>query len=236
MRNILMVEDDSTIAFAVKYAVEQEGFNLDIAENLENARKIVNSKEYDLILLDVMLPDGNGYEFLKQLREHDEDTPVIFLTACDEEVNIVMGLDIGGDDYITKPFRVRELISRINAILRRKGKSQDSNKKILKFKNISIHTLEDRVFKNNEEIFLTSAEYKLLLILIQNKNMVLSRAQILEKLWDVTYDFINDNTLSVYIKRLREKIEDDSSKPQYILTVRGLGYKWNGSDDNENTI
>lgn len=236
MRNILMVEDDSTIAFAVKYAVEQEGFNLDIAENLENARKIVNIKEYDLILLDVMLPDGNGYEFLKQLREHDEDTPVIFLTACDEEVNIVMGLDIGGDDYITKPFRVRELISRINAILRRKGKSQDSNKKILKFKNISIHTLEARVFKNNEEIFLTSAEYKLLLILIQNKNMVLSRAQILEKLWDVTYDFINDNTLSVYIKRLREKIEDDSSKPQYILTVRGLGYKWNGSDDNENTI
>ena len=236
MRNILMVEDDSTIAFAVKYAVEQEGFNLDIAENLENARKIVNSKEYDLILLDVMLPDGNGYEFLKQLREHDEDTPVIFLTACDEEVNIVMGLDIGGDDYITKPFRVRELISRINAILRRKGKSQDSNKKILKFKNISIHTLEARVFKNNKDIFLTSAEYKLLLILIQNKNMVLSRAQILEKLWDVTYDFINDNTLSVYIKRLREKIEDDSSKPQYILTVRGLGYKWNGSDDNENTI
>ena len=236
MKNILMVEDDSTIAFAVKYAVEQEGFNLDIAENLENARKIVNSKEYDLILLDVMLPDGNWYEFLKQLREHDEDTPVIFLTACDEEVNIVMGLDIGGDDYITKPFRVRELISRINAILRRKGKSQDSNKKILKFKNISIHTLEARVFKNNEEIFLTSAEYKLLLILIQNKNMVLSRAQILEKLWDVTYDFINDNTLSVYIKRLREKIEDDSSKPQYILTVRGLGYKWNGSDDNENTI
>lgn len=236
MKNILMVEDDSTIAFAVKYAVEQEGFNLDIAENLENARKIVNSKEYDLILLDVMLPDGNGYEFLKQLREHDEDTPVIFLTACNEEVNIVMGLDIGGDDYITKPFRVRELISRINAILRRKGKSQDSNKKILKFKNISIHTLEARVFKNNEEIFLTSAEYKLLLILIQNKNMVLSRAQILEKLWDVTYDFINDNTLSVYIKRLREKIEDDSSKPQYILTVRGLGYKWNGSDDNENTI
>ena len=236
MRNILMVEDDSTIAFAVKYAVEQEGFNLDIAENLENARKIVNSKEYDLILLDVMLPDGNGYEFLKQLREHDEDTPVIFLTARDEEVNIVMGLDIGGDDYITKPFRVRELISRINAILRRKCKSQYSNKKILKFKNISIHTLEARVFKNNEEIFLTSAEYKLLLILIQNKNMVLSRAQILEKLWDVTYDFINDNTLSVYIKRLREKIEDDSSKPQYILTVRGLGYKWNGSDDNENTI
>ena len=157
--------------------------------------------------------------------------PYIFKVKNIEEEN-----ETKKDDYITKPFRVRELISRINAILRRKGKSQDSNKKILKFKNISIHTLEARVFKNNEEIFLTSAEYKLLLILIQNKNMVLSRAQILEKLWDVTYDFINDNTLSVYIKRLREKIEDDSSKPQYILTVRGLGYKWNGSDDNENTI
>ena len=235
MRNILMVEDDSTIAFAVKYAVEQESFNLDIASDLNQAREIVSTKVYDLILLDVMLPDGNGYEFLKDLRKHDEDTPVIFLSACDEEVNIVMGLDIGADDYITKPFRVRELISRINAILRRKGKIQD-NKKIIKFKNISIHTLEARVFKNDEEIILTSAEYKLLLILIQNKNVVLKRAQILEKLWDVTYDFVNDNTLSVYIKRLREKIEEDSSKPEYILTVRGVGYKWNGSDTNENTI
>ena len=224
MRNILMVEDDSTIAFAVKYAVEQESFNLDIASDLNQAREIVSTKVYDLILLDVMLPDGNGYEFLKDLRKHDEDTPVIFLSACDEEVNIVMGLDIGADDYITKPFRVRELISRINAILRRKGKIQD-NKKIIKFKNISIHTLEARVFKNDEEIILTSAEYKLLLILIQNKNVVLTRAQILEKLWDVTYDFVNDNTLSVYIKRLREKIEEDSSKPEYILTVRGVGYK-----------
>ena len=235
MRNILMVEDDSTIAFAVKYAVEQESFNLDIASDLNQAREIVSTKVYDLILLDVMLPDGNGYEFLKDLRKHDEDTPVIFLSACDEEVNIVMGLDIGADDYITKPFRVRELISRINAILRRKGKIQD-NKKIIKFKNVSIHTLEARVFKNDEEIILTSAEYKLLLILIQNKNVVLTRAQILEKLWDVTYDFVNDNTLSVYIKRLREKIEEDSSKPEYILTVRGVGYKWNGSDTNENTI
>lgn len=235
MRNILMVEDDSTIAFAVKYAVEQESFNLDIASDLNQAREIVSTKVYDLILLDVMLPDGNGYEFLKDLRKHDEDTPVIFLSACDEEVNIVMGLDIGADDYITKPFRIRELISRINAILRRKGKIQD-NKKIIKFKNISIHTLEARVFKNDEEIILTSAEYKLLLILIQNKNVVLTRAQILEKLWDVTYDFVNDNTLRVYIKRLREKIEEDSSKPEYILTVRGVGYKWNGSDTNENTI
>ena len=193
--------------------------------SLESSRENIEKKEYDIILLDVMLPDGNGYDLCKEIR-NIQDTPIIFLTACDEEVNIVMGLDIGGDDYITKPFRVRELISRIKAVLRRRGKNNES-KKVLKFGNLSIHTLEARVYKNGEEVFLTSVEYKLLLILIQNKNTVLSRSQILEKLWDVTYDFVNDNTLTVYIKRLREKVEDDSTDPQHIITVRGLGYKWN---------
>ncbi|MBC5997624.1 DNA-binding response regulator [Romboutsia ilealis] len=229
MTNILMVEDDSTIAFGVKYALEQEGFNVDICKDLESSRQNIEKKEYDIILLDVMLPDGNGYDLCKEIRK-TQDTPTIFLTACDEEVNIVMGLDIGGDDYITKPFRVRELISRIKAVLRRRGKNSES-KKVLKFGNLSIHTLEARVYKNGEEIFLTSVEYKLLLILIQNKNTVLSRSQILEKLWDVTYDFVNDNTLTVYIKRLREKIEDDSTDPQHVITVRGLGYKWNGCEN-----
>ena len=143
-----------------------------------------------------------------------------------------MGLDLGGDDYITKPFRVRELISRIKAVVRR-NKGEDKSKKVLKYGDLSIHTLEARVFKGSEEVFLTSVEYKLLLILIQNENIVLSRNQILEKLWDVTYDFINDNTLTVYIKRLREKIEDDSSNPHHIITVRGMGYKWNGSGIND---
>ena len=221
MTNILMVEDDSTIAFGVKYALEQEGFNVDICKDLESSRENIEKKEYDIILLDVMLPDGNGYDLCKEIR-NIQDTPIIFLTACDEEVNIVMGLDIGGDDYMTKPFRVRELISRIKAVLRRRGKNNES-KKVLKFGNLSIHTLEARVYKNGEEVFLTSVEYKLLLILIQNKNTVLSRSQILEKLWDVTYDFVNDNTLTVYIKRLREKVEDDSTDPQHIITVRGLG-------------
>ena len=229
MTNILMVEDDSTIAFGVKYALEQEGFNVDICKDLESSRENIEKKEYDIILLDVMLPDGNGYDLCKEIR-NTQDTPIIFLTACDEEVNIVMGLDIGGDDYITKPFRVRELISRIKAVLRRRGKNNES-KKVLKFGNLSIHTLEARVYKNGEEVFLTSVEYKLLLILIQNKNTVLSRSQILEKLWDVTYDFVNDNTLTVYIKRLREKVEDDSTDPQHIITVRGLGYKWNGCEN-----
>ena len=218
MLNILMIEDDSTIAFGVKYALEQEGFNIDICKDLESSRKNIQEKEYSIILLDVMLPDGNGYDFCKEIRENNE-IPVIFLTACDEEVNIVMGLDIGGDDYMTKPFRVRELISRIKAVLRRRSNYSESKK-------------EARVFKNGEEVFLTSVEYKLLLILIQNKNTVLSRSKILEKLWDVTYDFVNDNTLTVYIKRLREKIEDNSADPKYILTVRGMGYKWNGSENN----
>lgn len=230
MINVLMIEDDSTIAFGVKYALEQEGFNIDICKDLESGRKNINNKEYNIILLDVMLPDGNGYEFCKEIRQ-TLDTPIIFLTACDEEVNIVTGLDIGGDDYVTKPFRVRELISRMNAVLRRKGNNNE-NKKVVKFGDLSINTLEARVYKKGEEIFLTSVEYKLLLILIQNKNVVLSRTKILEKLWDVTYDFVNDNTLTVYIKRLREKIEDDSTNPKYILTVRGVGYKWDGSEKN----
>lgn len=229
MTNILIVEDDSTIAFGVKYALEQENFNVDICKDLESSRKNIEKKEYNLILLDVMLPDGNGYELCKEIR-NTKDTPIIFLTACDEEVNIVMGLDIGGDDYITKPFRVRELISRIKAVLRRKDNTNGISK-VLKFGNLSIHTLQARVYKEGEEIFLTSVEYKLLLIFIQNKNIVLSRSQILEKLWDVTYDFVNDNTLTVYIKRLREKIEDDSTNPKYIITIRGLGYKWNGCEN-----
>ncbi len=230
MVKILIVEDDATIAFGVKYALEQEGFNVDIAKDLQEARDNISNNNYNIILLDVMLPDGTGYDLCKEIRNISE-VPIIFLTACDEEVNIVMGLDIGGDDYMTKPFRIRELISRIKAVLRRKSNNNEDNKKVLKIGNISIHTLEARVFKNNEEIFLTSVEYKLLLILIQNKNAVLSRSQILEKLWDVSYDFVNDNTLTVYIKRLREKIEDDSSNPNKIITVRGFGYKWVGCEN-----
>ena len=229
MINVLMIEDDSTIAFGVKYALEQEGFNIDICKDLESGRQNINNKEYNIILLDVMLPDGNGYEFCKEIRQ-TLDTPIIFLTACDEEVNIVTGLDIGGDDYVTKPFRVRELISRMNAVLRRKGNNNE-NKKVVKFGDLSINTLEARVYKKGEEIFLTSVEYKLLLILIQNKNIVLSRTKILEKLWDVTYDFVNDNTLTVYIKRLREKIEDNPSKPKYIKNIKGLGYKLTLKED-----
>ncbi|MDI7814874.1 response regulator transcription factor [Clostridioides difficile] len=231
MLKLLIVEDDSTISFGIKYALEQEGFSVDIAKDLLSGKEMISSNEYNMILLDVTLPDGTGYELCQYTREFSQ-IPIIFLTACDEEVNIVMGLDMGGDDYITKPFRIRELISRIKAVLRRKGNTSEEAKKMLKFGELNIYTLEARVYKNEKEIFLTSVEYKLLLILIQNKNTVLSRTQILEKLWDVTYDFVNDNTLTVYIKRLREKIGDDLCEPIYIETVRGLGYKWIGSENN----
>lgn len=229
MTKILILEDDSTIAFSMKYALETEGYNVDSANNIETAKNKIKENNYDLLLLDVMLPDGTGYELCEEIRKNSE-VPIIFLTACDEEVNVVMGLDIGGDDYITKPFRVRELMSRIKAVLRRKAPKTENVKdnNIMNFETLKISTLEARVFKNKEEIFLTSVEYKLLLILSQNKDSVLSRVQILERLWDVSYDFVNDNTLTVYIKRLREKIEDNPSSPKYILTVRGLGYKFVG--------
>ena len=231
MKSILIVEDNEAIIKGLKYLLEQENFDVTICKTAEDTMNVVGTKTFDLIILDITLPDGNGYDFCKEIRKIN-NTPIIFLTACDDEVNVVMGLDLGGDDYITKPFRVRELISRIKAVMRR-NKGEDKSKKVLKYGDLSIHTLEARVFKGSEEVFLTSVEYKLLLILIQNENIVLSRNQILEKLWDITYDFINDNTLTVYIKRLREKIEDDSSNPHHIITVRGIGYKWNGSGIND---
>ena len=222
MKNILMVEDDSTIAFAVKYAVEQEGFNLDISENLENARKIVNSKEYDLILLDVMLPDGNGYEFLKQLREHDEDTPVIFLTACDEEVNIVMGLDIGGDDYITKPFSLIVLISKVNAFMRRIGNTIIEN--IIFCDKLKFDYVENKLTKDKEEILLSKNEGKLLKYLMENSSQTVTKEKLMEALWDIDGNFVDENTVAVNIRRLRQKVEDNPSEPEYIKNIRGVGY------------
>lgn len=227
MDRILMLEDDNTIAIGIKYALSQEGFEVDIAKNIEEGKRFLREKSYNLLLLDVMLPDGTGYDFCIEARKNN-DIPVIFLTACDEEVNVIMGLDMGGDDYITKPFRVRELISRIKAVLRRRAGAKD-NKKVLNYGDIRIHLLEGKVFKSGREMVLTSLEYRLLLTLCKSPGVIIGRNQILDSLWDFAGDFVNDNTLTVYIKRLREKIEDNPSEPKYILTVRGLGYKW-GSD------
>lgn len=220
---ILVVEDDKIIASGLEYSLEKEGFSIVLCSDVESGKKAFLENEFCLCLLDVSLPDGSGYELCKIIRGKS-DVPIIFLTACDDEVNVVMGLDMGADDYITKPFRLRELISRIKSVLRRYNKEDDSSI-IIEINKLRINTLEAKVYKNGKEVNLTALEYRLLLIFANNKGQVLSRSQLLEGIWDVVGDFVNDNTLTVYIKRIREKLEDDPQKPAIIKTVRGLGYK-----------
>lgn len=220
---ILVVEDDKIIASGLEYSLEKEGFSIVLCHDVESGKKAFIENEFCLCLLDVSLPDGSGYELCKIIRGKS-DVPIIFLTACDDEVNVVMGLDIGADDYITKPFRIRELISRIKSVLRRYNKEDDSSI-FIEINNLRINTLEAKVYKNGKEVNLTALEYRLLLIFANNKGQVLSRSQLLEGIWDVVGDFVNDNTLTVYIKRIREKLEDNPQKPAIIKTVRGLGYK-----------
>jgi DNA-binding response OmpR family regulator len=224
MKKILIVEDDSTLAFGLDFTLKNEGFDVVMAGSLEQAKGEFEKNKFDLILLDVKLPDGTGYEFCKVIRK-TSDVPIIFLTACDEEINIVTGLDLGGDDYITKPFRIRELISRIKAVIRRKSKDPDSGE-ILISENIKVNVLQATVTKGDEEVALTSLEYRLLLSLIKHAKQVLNRNTILENLWDVGGEFVDDNTLSVYIRRLREKVEHNPAEPRFIVTIRGVGYKW----------
>ena len=219
---ILFVEDDRIIASGLCYSLEQEGYEVIHCLNVETAKTTINQVDFDLALLDLSLPDGSGYDICRLLKKK-KDIPVIFLTAIDDEVNVVMGLDMGADDYITKPFRIRELMSRIKSVMRRYGKAEPK-KTISWFGGLKIDMAKAKVYKNDNEISLTSLEYRLLLIFANNEGKVLTRNQILEKLWDVAGDFVNDNTLTVYIKRLREKIEDDPQEPQIIKTVRGIGY------------
>ncbi|MEG2291001.1 MAG: response regulator transcription factor [Clostridium sp.] len=227
MKNILLVEDDRAVALAVIYSLKKEGFNVNHTMNLKTARTMIND-DIDLILLDLMLPDGDGYELCTEIRESGNDVPIIFMTACDEESNIVLGLDLGADDYVTKPVKIRELVSRINSVLRRKGgvKSKNEEQELLESEDIEIDKKAHLVRKNNEEISLTLNEFKLLNLLMENAPNVLTRNAILEKLWDIDGNFIDANALSVYVKRLREKIETDSKNPKLIATVRGVGYKW----------
>lgn len=220
---ILFVEDDTIIASGLCYSLNQEGYDVTHCLNAAQAKEELSKSSFDMAILDINLPDGNGYDICKQIKEK-ADIPVIFLTAIDDEVNVVMGLDMGADDYITKPFRIRELLSRIKSVTRRYEKSE-SSKTVLDFGSLKIDTAQAKVFKEHKEIPLTSLEYRLLLIFANNQGRVLSRNQILESLWDFAGDFVNDNTLTVYIKRLREKIEDDVHNPQMIQTIRGLGYK-----------
>ena len=217
MARILMVEDDNSIVMGLKFCLEQEGFQVDTASCGQDA--ITLNKPVDLVLLDLNLPDMHGFEVLKTWKDK---APVICLTACDEEVLIVQGLDMGAYDYVTKPFKTRELISRIKNILKRESKESENSFFI---GNLQIEPKKARVLKNNKEIFLTAMEYKILLMLSMHPNQVFTREEILAHIWDVNDAYVNDNTLTVYIKRLREKIEDDVSHPKIIQTVRSLGYK-----------
>ncbi|WP_277669000.1 response regulator transcription factor [Caproiciproducens galactitolivorans] len=225
MNHVLLVEDDLSIIDGLEFSLQKNGFNVDIARTVKEAFHAINGKTYDLLILDLTLPDGSGFDICKEVRRLSH-VPIIFLTASDEEVNIVMGLDMGGDDYITKPFKLNELISRINALLRRSKFSNDAQHEISS-NGITVKLLENRVWKDKREIELTASEYRLLCLLMQHPGSILTREIILDRLWDHNGNFIDDNTLSVYVRRLREKIEDDPENPAFLLTVRGLGYRWN---------
>ncbi|MBE6024543.1 MAG: response regulator transcription factor [Cellulosilyticum sp.] len=226
MKKILLIEDDQTIALGIKTYLEKNGFNLIVQTSLEKAKIcLLNEKEIELILLDLNLPDGTGYELCEFVRKR-EPTPIIFLTVCDEEEQIVKGFDLGADDYITKPFKLSILLSRIQAVLRRTqgiGSRQTKNEKKAKFlycNNISIDQQKKYVYLNEQRIDLSAGEYRLLHILLTYKNYTLTRQQLLEKLWDENEQFVNDNTLTVTMKRLREKL----GHPSFIKTIRGIGY------------
>jgi len=219
---LLLVEDDEAIAVGLEYSLSQEGFEVVICNDAASALDKITSQDFDFAIIDISLPDGNGFDVCKKLKEKG-DTPVIFLTARDDEGSVVMGLDIGADDYITKPFRLRELHSRIRAVLRRANKLSEDH--IINIGGLTVNLAEGKVKKNGREVFLTALEYRLLLTLISNRGQVLTRDQLLQSIWDVSGDFVNDNTLTVYIKRLREKIEDDPQNPTIIKTVRGIGYR-----------
>lgn len=222
--HILIVEDDRTIASGLQYSLEQEQFTTTLCQNVADATRLIKQQlqTIDLCLFDLSLPDGSGYDLCRLVKQK-QDTPVIFLTAFDDEVNVVMGLDMGADDYITKPFRIRELVSRIHSVLRRYSKQTSSS--VLTIGSVDINPQDAKVKKNGEEILLTALEYRLLLIFAKHTGQVLSRAQLLDQIWDMGGDFVNDNTLTVYIKRLREKLEDDPQHPTLIKTIRGIGYK-----------
>ena len=225
MSRLLLLEDDQSLIYGLSFSFKKQGFNADIARTISEALDLWAKNEYELLILDVSLPDGSGFEFCRKVRENS-DVPIIFLTASDEETSVIMGLDIGGDDYITKPFKLSILISRINALLRRTEKYKYNSQEV-ESNGIKIHLLEGIAYKNENPLDLTSGEYKLLCFLMENPNIVLSKDQILEKLWDINGNYVDNNSVTVYIRRLRVKIEDNPSQPKMIQTIRGLGYKWN---------
>ena len=225
MTKILLVEDDKNIAITISYYLQQEGFTMNTAKTVKEGVEKIKNNEYDLMLLDINLPDGTGYELYQEMKNIQE-IPTIFLTALDEEKDIVKGFDLGAHYYITKPFHAGELLSRIKNVLRHniKNAKKEIEEKI-KIKNVEINLSSGKVLKEGKEIELTALEYKILVMLFENRGKMITREQILSYIWDSEENFVNDNTLTVYIKRIREKIEDNPNKPEIIKTVRGLGYK-----------
>ena len=223
MIRILIIEDDRHITEGLQYLLENEGFYVETAYTEEKGREAVENGDFHLLLLDVTLPDGNGFDFFRWMQTKKE-IPVIFLTALDEEKDIVKGFDLGADEYITKPFRPRELISRIRNVIRHAGIEPEERKELV-IGNVRINREQGVVYKDNKKIELTALEYKVLLLFFENKGRILTRTQILANIWDESENFVNDNTLTVYIKRLREQIEDKPNEPKIIKTVRGMGYQ-----------
>ena len=221
--NVFLLEDDGAIGMALSYSLESEGYGVTLAKSIAEAKDIIKRQTFAIYILDLTLPDGSGYDICKAVKAQG-DYPVIFLTAYDDEANVVMGFDLGADDYIAKPFRLKELLARIKSVLRRYSKETADG--MINIQNIRVNTNEARVFKNGEEIILTAMEYRLLLTMLNNRGIVLTRNRLLEDIWDVEGDFVNDNTLTVYvyIKRLRNKIEENPAEPKIIKTVRGMGY------------
>lgn len=226
MQKILLVEDDREIVDNLTKLLKKENFDVEAARTQSEAIDLLDTKKFSLILLDISLPDGSGYAVCSAAKadsdiNKNKEVPIIFITAYDDEANVVTGLDMGGDDYITKPFRPRELVSRIKSTLRRTGGLNTG----VEVGNLKIDTLKGTAYKDGKEVFLSVLEYKLLLLFMNNVGQLLTRNRLLNEVWDVAGDYVNDNTLTVYIKRMRDKIEDDPQNPKKILTVRGLGYK-----------
>ena len=220
MTTLLLVEDDALIAKNLQLLLHAEGFSVTHAAAYSQALALFAPQKFDLALIDIALPDGNGFTLCTEIKAL-EDIPVLFLTASGDEASVVTGLNLGACDYITKPFRPRELIARIKAALRQQSRTTS----LFAIQGLSVDTASSIVRKNGREITLSALEYRLLLIFINNPRQIITRSRLLDELWDACGEFVNDNTLTVYIKRLREKIEDDPAAPKIILTERGMGYR-----------
>ena len=218
--DVLLVEDDQAIVENLTGFLKEEGFQVTAVSGQTDALEALEEQEFALVLLDVTLAQGNGYSTCTAINSR-LDIPMIFLTALGDEFSVVTGLDMGADDYISKPFRPRELVSRMKSVLRRSGKSQP----VVKIGDLSVDMVKGTVEKSGKEVYLSAMEYRLLLIFLNHRGMVLTRSVLLEEIWDAAGEFVNDNTLTVYIKRLREKIEDNPAEPKILLTVRGIGYR-----------